>query len=318
MKSRNRLKYTFALILLCAITTLSFAQNTIQGKVYYNDDNSIVTKGIVKAYDMSGVYVATSSIQSSGTYSIGNLGGTEYDIIAFPNMGEEDDSFIPTGYPNVIDPNATTPILAQGIVINKDIYVTRTTVIVGNRFSSYINGNVSENNRPISDAIVLVKSQENIVACAVTDASGKYIINNVPIGDYILVIHRLGDESASRSVSLGLEGLEKINVNIEPLKNSSKDKSNPVAFKLNQNYPNPFNPSTLISYTISKDSYVGIKVYNSLGELVQVLSNANQKAGAYTVNFDGTGLSSGIYFYTLEAVSENSSFTDTKRMVLVK
>jgi hypothetical protein len=317
MKSRNRLKYTFVLILLCAMTTLSFAQNTIKGTVYFSDDNSHVTKGIVKAFTLSGVYVASSVINSDGTYSIGNLNSTEYDIFGFPGITEED-SFVPTGYPNVIDPNATTPILAQGIMLNKNIYVTRTTIIVGNRFSAQISGNVSESNKPISDAIVLVKSQENIVACAVTDASGKYIINNVPIGDYILVIHRLGDESASRSVSLGIEGLEKINVNIEPLKNSSKDKSNPVAFKLNQNYPNPFNPSTLISYTISKDSYVGIKVYNSLGELVQVLSNANQKAGAYTVNFDGTGFSSGIYFYTLEAVSENSSFTDTKRMVLVK
>lgn len=90
--------------------------------------------------------------------------------------------------------------------------------------------------------------------------------------------------------------------------------NNPVSFELSQNYPNPFNPSTLIKYSIPTDGNVKVSVYNLKGELIRTLVNQYQKSGYYNVKFDGSGLSSGIYFYEVEAGILNQ----VKKMVLLK
>ena len=88
----------------------------------------------------------------------------------------------------------------------------------------------------------------------------------------------------------------------------------PLTYKLSQNYPNPFNPVTLISFAIPKTGFVSLKVYDLLGKEVSSLVNETKTAGSYNVMFDASKLSSGIYFYKLET----SSFTDTKKMVIIK
>lgn len=90
-------------------------------------------------------------------------------------------------------------------------------------------------------------------------------------------------------------------------------------FKLEQNYPNPFNPVTKIKYELGNSSFISLKVYDVLGNEVKTLVSNNQQAGSYEVNFDGSALSSGIYFYTLKAGSGNSeTLTSTKKMLLIK
>jgi hypothetical protein len=88
----------------------------------------------------------------------------------------------------------------------------------------------------------------------------------------------------------------------------------PAEFKLFSNYPNPFNPSTKISYYIPSSSFVTLKVYNSLGQEIAVLINGELQAGLHQTDFTSSGLSSGIYFYKLEA----GSFTQTNKMILMK
>jgi len=85
-------------------------------------------------------------------------------------------------------------------------------------------------------------------------------------------------------------------------------------FYLVQNYPNPFNPSTSIQYEVSSRQFVSLKVYDVLGNEVATLVDEEKSAGSYKVEFDGTDLSSGIYFYQLKA----GSFVETKKMVLLK
>ena len=85
-------------------------------------------------------------------------------------------------------------------------------------------------------------------------------------------------------------------------------------FMLQQNYPNPFNPSTTIKYSIPKQSNVTLKVYDVLGSEVVTLVNKEQAQGNYEVEFDGTDLSSGIYFYRLKA----GDFVETRKMILIK
>ena len=81
------------------------------------------------------------------------------------------------------------------------------------------------------------------------------------------------------------------------------------------NYPNPFNPNTEIRFSLPKDEYVTIEVYNLLGEKVVTLINrVHKKAGSYSVTFNGSNLASGVYFYRIEA----SNFKSTKKMVLMK
>ena len=88
----------------------------------------------------------------------------------------------------------------------------------------------------------------------------------------------------------------------------------PTTFELMQNYPNPFNPETTINYSLNKAGIVRLNVYDVLGRLVKSLVNENQMPGRYSVKFDGSSLSSGIYFYS---VSTGNSIL-TKKMLLVK
>jgi len=88
----------------------------------------------------------------------------------------------------------------------------------------------------------------------------------------------------------------------------------PSEFALSQNYPNPFNASTVIRYSLASDEQVTLQVYNVYGQEVASLVNADQKAGQYTVQWNGKNASSGVYFYTLNA----GDFNETKKMVYTK
>ena len=85
-------------------------------------------------------------------------------------------------------------------------------------------------------------------------------------------------------------------------------------FSLSQNYPNPFNPSTTISYVISAKSKVSIKVFDLLGSEIAELVDSEMEAGDYEVDFNASGLTSGIYFYRFQT----DSFVETKKMILMK
>jgi len=88
----------------------------------------------------------------------------------------------------------------------------------------------------------------------------------------------------------------------------------PADYRLSQNYPNPFNPTTRISYSIPEKAPVNIDVFDVLGRLVATLVNTEQDAGTYAVEFDGSGLSDGTYFYRLTA----GAYTETRKMLLLK
>jgi hypothetical protein len=91
-------------------------------------------------------------------------------------------------------------------------------------------------------------------------------------------------------------------------------------YRLFQNYPNPFNPSTRIDYNLTRSSFVVLKVYDILGKEVKTLINGTESPGAHNVHLNASELPSGVYFYTIKATDQSSgnTFTDTKKMVLVK
>jgi len=122
--------------------------------------------------------------------------------------------------------------------------------------------------------------------------------------------------SSNSYISLPLQGTLALRSSRD-VENPNENGNNlPLSFSLNQNYPNPFNPSTEIEYTIAKDAFVSLKVYDLTGREVATLVNANETAGNYTMSFNSNlyNLSSGIYFYKLVAGSEVS----IKKMTLIK
>ena len=88
----------------------------------------------------------------------------------------------------------------------------------------------------------------------------------------------------------------------------------PTKYSLDQNYPNPFNPATKIKFSIPADENVSLKVFNVLGQEVATLVNKQMKAGSYSFDWNASNLSSGVYFYRIEA----GSFNLTKKMLLLK
>jgi len=88
----------------------------------------------------------------------------------------------------------------------------------------------------------------------------------------------------------------------------------PADFTMEQNYPNPFNPSTVIKYSLPRESFVKIQLYNLTGELIKSLVEQKKEAGTYTVEFDGKNYPSGIYIYRISA----GAFCKTMKMMLVK
>jgi len=95
---------------------------------------------------------------------------------------------------------------------------------------------------------------------------------------------------------------------------NSENQQLPSGFDLKQNYPNPFNPTTTIEFQIPERSFVKLTVFNTLGQEVETLVNEEKAAGTHRIQFNGSNLPSGIYFYRLET----SKFVETKKMILMK
>ncbi|MBK8553858.1 MAG: T9SS type A sorting domain-containing protein [Ignavibacteria bacterium] len=88
----------------------------------------------------------------------------------------------------------------------------------------------------------------------------------------------------------------------------------PTKFELSQNYPNPFNPSTKINFSLAKEGFVSVKVFDNVGRQVATLVNEFKNVGFYTVDFNAANLTSGVYFYRLEA----NGLTKVMKMSLIK
>jgi hypothetical protein len=88
----------------------------------------------------------------------------------------------------------------------------------------------------------------------------------------------------------------------------------PTEYSLHQNYPNPFNPVTRINYEIPVQGYVSLRIYDVLGRQIKELVNEIKSRGTYSIDYDASGLSSGIYLYRLEC----NGYINTKRMILIK
>jgi hypothetical protein len=125
------------------------------------------------------------------------------------------------------------------------------------------------------------------------------------IGTYTVTILAQGPNGTPRHVRT-------VTVNVGATGVSNNE--TPVKFELSQNYPNPFNPTTKIQYSVAKQTNVRLVVFDALGKQVSEMIKNDVPAGSYNVDFNGSRLTSGIYFYRIIT----NEFTDTKKMMLVK
>ncbi len=314
MKSVLKL-FVAVFFILAAVRVTQSQDYTISGKVRYADNNEIVTSGVVKMFDSNGNLVGSAGISYSGDYILGPhriITGQSNDLIGFPNIEPEED-YVPTGYPDKVDPAAFTHLYITGNMTGVDIYVQRSLGALRPGVTKTISGTVLNNNLPLSDAVIYAKQGEQYVGFGVTNAKGEYKISNLPVGDYILVAHKVGSQSESRIVTITENGNSSFSFALTP-KTGNLVNNNPFEFALSQNYPNPFNPNTVISYSIAAEGNVTLKVFNAAGQQVSELVNAYHTAGIYNAEFNASALSSGVYFYRLDA----NGFTATNKMILVK
>jgi len=142
------------------------------------------------------------------------------------------------------------------------------------------------------------------------DKNYEFNINSDTSNNLWIVIGIWGNWEVARTYYI-----DSVSIHIqEDNPNSQQDDIQNNNYFLHQNHPNPFNPTTTIKYQIPELSFVTLKVYDVLGSEVATLVNEEKPVGSYEVEFNRTNLSSGIYYYRLQA----ASFIESKKMVLMK
>jgi len=271
------------------------------------DGNQILSIG-VSSTSTDTIYVGTAPVSSRAKIFRSTDGGNTFINIT---------GSLPDRYPDdiAVDPNDS-----------KIVYVVFSGFGTSHLFKSTDAGNswidIGSSLPDVpSSAIVIDPNNSNILyfgndlgVYVSTDAGQSWSEYSVglPFGCIVIDLSIVRASNRIRAVTHGNGVYE------APLYNpvSVDDKNNLVVtgFKLEQNYPNPFNPSTNIQYAVGNRQFVQLKVYDILGNEVATLVNEEKAPGTYEVEFNATQLSSGVYYYKLEA----GKFSQSRKMVLLK
>jgi plastocyanin len=127
---------------------------------------------------------------------------------------------------------------------------------------------------------------------------------------YVLTVSGTYNYKCTPHESMGMVGV----INVQTSSIVKQNENVASTYSLKQNYPNPFNPTTNISFSIPKSGLVKITIYNEIGSEIETIVNQNLNEGSYTINYDASRLSSGVYFYNIRT----GDFNETKRMLLIK
>ncbi len=258
---------------------------------------------------------------SDGSYVINNILGGSYYIQAYSG-------FLTPGYFN--EENQVVHLWQDADSIdafspmnNKDVFLEPDSAYGGGEANGavFINGGNSE---PVDDVLLYAvsTSTNKVYSYNFSSENGNFFVNDLPYGTYKLISERVGYETAESEVfeiSQSSPVVKDITLTI-PVTAVEYIETIPSEYSLNQNYPNPFskgaggNPTTVIEYSIPKESFVNLSVYNILGQKVAELVNDRAQAGRYQINWNASQLVSGIYFYTLRA----GDFSQTKKMIILK
>jgi len=286
----------FSILLYLFLVSLSFAQNPIPNPGFENwtdgDPNDWIT------YDFLGVYdaVTQSELSHSGSYAAKGEVVTYQEEILPPYLASGT-GFFPlaqnftrlTGYYQFVNMGEDAVWSVVEFLDAEDGYVAIGSGEFGETSGGYTQFAVNMDytggsGQPAAQAFIWF----SIVTSSQSQAE------SVTIGSYFLL-----DDLVFDNVS---------RISDEVMGDS------PRSYRLVQNYPNPFNPSTTISFAIPQSGKVKLAVFNSIGQEVEKLIDEEMVAGDHQITFNAENLTSGVYFYKLEA----GNFVDVKKMVLIR
>ncbi len=300
----------------------------ISGVAKYAGDTTRLRSGIVRAVRMDVstreiIVIDSGAVQSNGSYQITHGYNDSTDVVLFPN-DEIEDHFVPTYYPSSTTWRDAVKIFPSTNLdsINISVYRTQPDSLSFSNISGhiYLNFNpiLNQPGFPFSkDAIIYAKQGNIYKQFAITDSTESYTLRGLIPGVYDLVVDRIGYTSATRTITLGATNIDTNNFYLDTagvigIQNISSVL--PHSFRLYQNYPNPFNPVTIIRFDIKSQEFVTLSIYNILGQRIERLVNNDLMPGEYKAVFDGSNLSSGVYFYSIYT----REFSETKKMMLIK
>lgn len=268
-------------------------------------------------------FVRFGSTDSVGAFKISNVVAGSYFVLALPLSGYAP-AFYKAGAYGVMQWQEADTVHVSGAVAGIDIGV----VPIGSSGVATLSGTVQSQGEAVAGVTVLATDEAgNVAGYAITDASGAYSITGVPAGQITVLADREGYSAGQASVTVGPSDFSaSANFTLDPMPLTSVGggvAGVPLQFALDQNYPNPFNPSTRIAFSIPSMSTVHLTVYNVLGQEVATLINNVLPAGQYQAVWAGKdnagrSVSSGVYFYRLDAVGANGGLSSTRKLVLLK
>ena len=253
---------------------------------YENDGNQTFTEHAIATDTDGGVQVYAVDMDSDG----------DIDVLSASHTGLQDKI---TWYENDGDENFTTHIITMDADYPTSVYAadidgdSDIDVLSASRDDNTIAWYENDGNENFTTHII--STQAVIAVCVLAgDVDGD--------GDTDVLSASALDSELNWYENLSVTSIELISTDI------------PLTFSLSQNYPNPFNPSTKISWQSPVGSHQTLKVYDVLGNEVATLVDEFREAGRYEIEFNASNLSSGIYFYKLQA----ENFVETKKMVLLQ
>lgn len=213
--------------------------------------------------------------------------------------------------PSSKDSNAK---LTYGDVTIKDGIATIPVMIEGDEIIAIdFTGEFNVNEVKLQD-LTISSLPADWMAARSTDEEGKVkfaLAGITPLSgtEIAIITFTLNDSNSN----VGLRASGSIN-NVAYAKDELSVQEMPQSFTLEQNYPNPFNPTTQITYQLAESANIELSVFNMLGQKIRVLESTRKTAGSYTVTFDASDLTSGVYIYQLKA----SQTVLTRKLMLIK
>lgn len=295
--------------------------NGIAGVVQNENNEAVIAN--VHAFNMnmnppySMVKKYRTLTDSLGNYSFTNMKPGEYILLAIPHEG-----YMPTFF-RYDGQQTLSRWEADSVIVEENGIVTGINFIVrpfnSNGYASITGSAKDVSDNSLNAVIVFALNKNNeVVSYAITNSEGQFILNDLEPGTYKIMSDKIG-YSQNEFVSVTLDYIsnltQSVQITLTPEGLTSNNDEYVISdFRLSQNYPNPFNPSTKISWQSPVSSWQTLKVYDVLGNEVVTLVDEYKPAGAYTIEFNAQNLSSGIYFYTLQA----GDYFAGKKMILIK
>ena len=287
-----------------------FGVSSPNSKVMFSNSSNLIISGI-SSLQLSGRTLGDLTVNDGVNLNITESFSSDINIRnitvkngAILNLKNENTSFVPVL-------NISGNVNVNGSLKFSDISTSKFVVNFNGTSIQNISGSgdiiipVNLSRFELSNSISL--QRDLTVNCRILVKRFEIIMN----GFHFTWNPEFGNPFHGSKTSVGLAGKtggNKVNTETNSVSNI------PSEYSISQNYPNPFNPSTKIDFSLPNDSKVSIKIYDITGKLAAEVINADMNAGFHTVSFNASDLSSGVYFYTINA----GSFTKTMKMILAK